>query len=327
MRIRAPPRLSEVSCDIFSSAGANDAAPSGPSSFPASIAARPLSTHPANRRTHPPPSSAHPKPHHIASKRVPNSKHQRPRPTQAPEASLNANPRTSEVERGELRHLLERRRQRCRPLRPDPIPCIHRRPPPQHTPCKPSAASPALKRVPQTTPHRIQGINQQHAPKTRPTQAPEALPDANPRTMEIRPELIACIHRRPPPQHTPRKPSHASPDLKRIPQPHHIASKRVPDSTHQRTRPTLRPPRPRPKANPRTCEVERGELRHLLERRRQRCRPLTPDPIPCIHRRPPPQHTPRKLSAPSPALKRIPQHTTSHPSAYPTARTKGPDPP
>ncbi len=96
-----------------------------------------------------------------------------------------------------------------------------------------------------------------------------------------------CLHPSPPaPQHTPRNPSHTSPARKRIPQPHHIPSKRVPNGTHQRKRPP-NAPTPRPKANPRTGEPEGVEPRHLLQRRRQRCRPLRPEPIVCIHRRPP----------------------------------------
>ena len=86
-RIRAHPRLIEVSCGIFSSAGASDATPSGPSSFPASIAARPSSTHLPIRRPHRPTASAYPQPHHIPSKRVPNSTHPKARPHQPPDAS------------------------------------------------------------------------------------------------------------------------------------------------------------------------------------------------------------------------------------------------
>ena len=74
-RIRAPKRSRKVSCGIFSSAGASDAAPSRPSLFTASIAARPSSTHLAIRRPHRPLASVVPQPHHIASKRVPNTTH------------------------------------------------------------------------------------------------------------------------------------------------------------------------------------------------------------------------------------------------------------
>jgi hypothetical protein len=86
MRIRAPPRPSKVSCGIFSSAGASDAAPSGPIPFPASIAARPLSTHLANRRKHRPPSSAYPNHTTLHPSAYPTARTNDPDPP-APEAS------------------------------------------------------------------------------------------------------------------------------------------------------------------------------------------------------------------------------------------------
>ncbi len=93
-----------MSCGIVSSAGASDATPSGPSSLTASIANRPSSTHFAIRRTHRPPASVVPQPHHIASKRVPNTTHPKEKDPRTPrglaQKRIRAHLRLMKVSRG-----------------------------------------------------------------------------------------------------------------------------------------------------------------------------------------------------------------------------------
>jgi hypothetical protein len=144
-----PPRTSLFNCVILPRLGPSDTAPSAPIQLPARTAAPRLARRraplPATARCAP--ASAHSTQHHPMHSRR----------SQAPAHSAAARrctQRTKKIQRRQLRHLCETRRQRRCPSFYDAIACTHRRPSarPSHNP-PPSATAPRTPAPARSTQH------------------------------------------------------------------------------------------------------------------------------------------------------------------------------